>query len=94
MIEGIGELTAQNVTRVEQQALVAGHENANREMSRVAVRRPVEAASGSQKRDAGSQNEAKPNGKYNLEHKFPVYEKYDQDGELIMQLPPVHNGKA
>ena len=94
MIEGIGELTAQQVSRVEQQAVVAGQENVNREISRAAIRRPVEAASGSQKQDAGGQNESKPNGKYNLEHKFPVYEKYDQAGELIMQLPPVHNDKA
>ena len=90
MIESIGEISAQQTTRGDQQAVAAGQEKASREISRAAARRPVE--------DASQSREAKPDeqgaSRYNLEHKFPVYEKYGRDGELILQVPPVHDDQV
>jgi hypothetical protein len=88
MIEGIGELTAQQTIRADQQAMTAGQASAVRELVRTAAQRPVEESSDSRK--AAAEKEETTESKYNLEHKFPVFEKYGKDGELILQVPPVH----
>jgi hypothetical protein len=90
MIEAIGEVSAQQTTRGDQQAVAAAQEKASREIDRAAVQRPVEETSDSQKAKADDQGDTR----YNLEHKFPVYEKYGRDGELILQVPPVHDDEV
>lgn len=90
MIEGIGEVTAQQMTRGDQQAVVAGQEKAQREINQAAAKRPVEKPADSPEAKTEDQDQ----GRYNLEHKVPVYEKYGPHGELLLQLPPVHADEA
>jgi len=88
MIEGIGEIATQQAIRVDQEAMAAGQANVIREMVRTAAQRPVEESSDSRK--ARTEKEEKTDSKYNLEQKFPVFEKYNEVGELVLQVPSIH----
>ncbi len=94
MIEVIGEVTGSNVVRADQQTVIAGQDSTIREMERAVARRPVEQSSDAQKQKAEAEKKEELKSGYNLEHKFPVFEKYNQDGELVLQIPPVHEERA
>ena len=87
MIEGIGEVSVQKVSQAAQQAVASNHQAATRETARKAETRPVEKTTEPEK----ERDETKKTSRYNLDHKFPVFERYDKGGELILQLPPVHD---
>jgi hypothetical protein len=63
-------------------------------MVRTAVQRPVEQPCDSQKQKANAEKKETTESGYTLDHKFPVFEKYNEDGTLILQVPSVHEDEA
>ena len=63
------------------------------EAQKVLADRPVEKSEESAK----AKTAAKPDEtetKYNLENNRIIIEKYDENGDLILQMPPVHSDEA
>ena len=91
MIELASEATVQQVNRTEQNQAFSHKETVQQEAREVLADRPVEKSEESVKaKAADKQTETK----YNLENNRIIIEKYDENGDLILQMPPVHSDEA
>ena len=89
MIDVIGEVAAQSTARADHNAVGNIREAAEAEAEKVVAERPVEETS---KKDARAQSEDDTSG-FNFmgESNQVVYEKYDKEGKLVLQIPSVHD---
>jgi len=90
MIDAIGETTVQQTARTghshtETQRVVAAGET-----QRTLEERPVETAAESTAfGDGGPEDQSRT--RYNFDKNKLIIEQYGKNGELILQLPPVHS---
>ena len=93
MIEIASEATVQQVTRAEQNQAFSHKDNVQQESQKVVADRPVEKSEESMKaKEAEKQDKSET--RYNLENNRIIIEKYDEKGDLILQMPPVHSDEA
>lgn len=93
MIELASEATVQHVTRADQNQAFSHKETVQHEAQKVLADRPVEKSEESaviKTTDKPDETETK----YNLENNRIIIEKYDSNGDLILQMPPVHSDEA
>jgi len=93
MIELASEATVQQVTRTEQNQAFSHKETVQQEAREVLADRPVEKSEESVKAKA-TDKQTETETKYNLENNRIIIEKYDENGDLILQMPPVHSDEA
>jgi len=90
MIELASEATVQQVTRADQNQAFSHKDSVQQETQKVVADRPVEKSEETVKaKTAEKQDETET--KYNLEDNRIIIEKYDENGDLILQMPPVHS---
>jgi hypothetical protein len=93
MIELASEATVQQVTRADQNQAFNQKDTVQQETQKVLADRPVEKSEESAKaKPAEKQEETET--KYNLENNRIIIEKYDENGDLILQMPPVHSDEV
>ncbi|MCP3955366.1 MAG: hypothetical protein GY697_24560 [Desulfobacterales bacterium] len=93
MIELASEATVQQVTRADQNQAFSQKDTVQHETQKVLADRPVEKSEESAKaKDAEKKDEIET--RYNLENNRIIIEKYDENGDLILQMPPVHTDEA
>lgn len=93
MIELASEAVVQRVARTDQSQAFSHKETVEHETQKVLADRPVE------KSEETEEVKAKPKQdetetRYNLYDKRIVIEKYDENGDLILQIPSVHSDEA
>ena len=89
MIELASEATVQQVTRADQNQAFSHKETVRHEAQKVIADRPVEKSEESAASKATAKQD-ETETRYNLENKRIIIEKYDENGNLILQMPPVH----
>ncbi len=88
MINNISEGALRVASKIDPSSVIHEKEINQRKADEVREARPVE------KSDAGSQAQAKDarrdegTGKYLLDNKRVVFEKYDKNGDLVLRIPP------
>ncbi len=93
MIELASEAIVQQVTRTDQNQAFNHKDTVQHEAQKVVADRPVEKSEESVKaKEAEKQEESET--RYNLENNRIIIEKYDENGDLILQMPSVHSDKA
>lgn len=93
MIELASEAVVQQVARTDQNQAFSHRDTVTHETQKVVADRPVEKSEeAAEAKNEDEQNEAKT--RYNLDHDRIVIEKYDENGELILQLPSVHSDEV
>ncbi len=93
MIELASEATVQQVTRAGQNQAFSHKETVQHEAQKVLADRPVEKSEESARAKAADKPD-ETETKYNLENNRIIIEKYDENGDLILQMPPVHSDEA
>ena len=93
MIELASEATVQQVTRADQNQAFNHKEATQQEAQKVLAERPVEKSEESTQAKAADKQDGTET-RYNLENNRIIIEKYDANGYLILQMPPVHSDKA
>ena len=88
MIELASEATVQQVTRADQNQAFSHKDTVQHETHKVLADRPVEKSEESPKAKE-TEKQDKTETRYNLENKRIIIEKYDENGDLILQMPPV-----
>ncbi|MFH1985936.1 MAG: hypothetical protein ABIL58_29220 [Pseudomonadota bacterium] len=90
MIDAIGEATVQQTARVEHNQTENQKSVAANETQRVSAERPVEkAADGEGAKNKNPEDQSRT--RYAIDQNRLILEQYGKNGELIMQLPPVHS---
>lgn len=86
MINDINESTMRVATRVGPSDIIHDKQLTQKKAEEAIKARPVESS------ESGSQTEKKKedegSGKYLVEDKQVIFEKYDAKGELILRIPP------
>ncbi len=93
MIELASEAIVQQVTRADQSQAFSHKDTVQQETQKVVTDRPVEKSEESVKAKAAEKQE-ETETRYNLENNRIIIEKYDENGDLILQMPPLHSDKA
>jgi hypothetical protein len=89
MIEAIGEVAARQ-NRVDPGNAAHDQFIADKKQSKAVEERPVEETEKSDpEAEAGLQEQGET--RYTIEDKRLVIEKYNKDGDLLFQMPPVHS---
>ena len=90
MINNISESTLRVASKIDPSGVIHDKEVNQQKAKQIAQARAVE------KSDAGGQTESKParkkedqgSSQYLVNGKHVVFEKYDKNGDLILQIPP------
>ncbi len=93
MIELASEATVQQVTRTDQNQAFNHRDTVQHETQKVIADRPVEKSEESVKAKA-DEKQLETETRYNLENNRIIIEKYDENGDLILQMPPVHSNEV
>ena len=88
MIELASEATVQQVTRADQNQAFSHKDTVQHETQKVIADRPVEKSEESTKAKAAEKQD-ETETRYNLEDNRITFEKYDENGNLILQVPAV-----
>ena len=93
MIALASEATVQQVTRADQNQAFSHKDTVQHEAQKAIAERPVEKSEEGNKAKA-TEKKDETETKYNLAGKRIVIEKYDENGDLILQVPRVHTEEA
>ena len=90
MIELASEAVVQQVARTDQNQVLSHKDTVENETQKVVADRPIEKSEEAAEAKAETEQDESQT-RYNLDHNRIVIEKYDENGELILQLPSVHS---
>ena len=88
MINNISEGTLRVATKIDPSGAIHEKEVSQQKANEVRVARPVEKSDQGNKAEAHKAKEDETTGKYLLNDKHVVFEKYDKNGDLILRIPP------
>ncbi|MDJ0781044.1 MAG: hypothetical protein QNJ22_03690 [Desulfosarcinaceae bacterium] len=91
MLDSVGPSSVQNLGRPENTVVAQEKKALIEKEQKVREDRPIESAQDSaelSKKTAAEEEEAKKNSAHTFEEGRVIYEKYNNNGDLIFRLPP------
>jgi|GEM_PF-603462 len=88
MINNISEGALRVASKIDPSGAIHEKEVNQQKAREVLEARPVEQSDQGNKAEARKAKEDESTGKYLLEDRHVVFEKYDKNGDLVLRIPP------
>ena len=88
MINNISESALRTATKVDPSVAIHNQEAGQQKAKEIRDARPVEKSEAGGQTEKKDQKKDEGSSRYRLEERHVVFEKYDENGDLVLRIPP------